>query len=268
MKIEKVNLKYPNYQNTAPEENKINTVSCSRTSVQKSLYTEKGVYIPFCGLAKGQDFIEETCIKMLRKVREHRYRKFAEDDIREILTDLRKVNNPEEKPHIIQEALTLENENSCESPSKHFVKRVINLTAGKPEDERFAILEFAQHELNYATEPLAAFSKIPEEKQTKLLPILKQINEANDTEMFNSIQGHTETITSLYDIFRTAVYAHDDISKLSVPQANAYKVETLKSMNEDKKFMEKLDFYADKKAKENIISIVDNVMNYFIDNIL
>ena len=69
MKIEKVNLKYPNYQNTAPEENKINTVSCSRTSVQKSLYTEKGVYIPFCGLAKGQDFIEETCIKMLRKVR-------------------------------------------------------------------------------------------------------------------------------------------------------------------------------------------------------
>lgn len=268
MKIEKVNLKYPNYQNTAPEENKINTVSCSRTSVQKSLYTEKGVYIPFCGLAKGQDFIEETCIKMLRKVREHRYRKFAEDDIREILTDLRKVNNPEEKPHIIQEALTLENENSCESPSKHFVKRVINLTAGKPEDERFAILEFAQHELNYATEPLAAFSKIPEEKQTKLLPILKQINEANDTEMFNSIHGHTETITSLYDIFRTAVYAHDDISKLTVPEANAYKVETLKSMNEDKKFMEKLDFYADKQSKENIISIVDNVMNYFFDNIL
>ena len=269
MQVEKLNIQKRIYSKPSatsyPAKQKISEKS---RGLQKSLYNEKGVYIPFCGLAKGQDFIEETCISLLRKARENRCRKFTEDDIREILTDLRKTKSPEEKPHIIQEALTIENPETGEQPSKNFIKNVIKLTAGSHEAERFAILEFAQNELKTAAAPLETFLQLPEDKQSKLTKILKEINDANATELYKTEDTRIETIDSAYDIFRTAVYAHDDISRLGTHDADAYKIKTLKMLYSDKNYMQNLDVYSCDNAREKIVSIAQNVINYFFENIL
>lgn len=267
MQVKKLNIQriYSKPYNSSSPEKQNSEKSCG---LQNSLYNTKGVYIPFCGLAKGQDFIEESCISLLRKARENRCRKFAEDDIREILTDLRKSKSPEDKPHIIQEALTIENPETGEQPSKNFIKKVIKLTAGKPEAERFALLEFAQSELKTAAAPLKVFSQLPEDKQTKLTKILKEINNANDKELYKSKDDWIETIDSAYDIFRTAVYAHDDISRLDARDADAYKIKTLKMLYSDKNYMQNLDVYSCDNAREKIVSIAQNVINYFCENIL
>ncbi len=269
MLIQKTNLKKTDLNtNIILDGHKNQGTNIPNNSIQKSLYTQKGVYIPFCGLAKGQDFIEETCIHMLRKVREHRFRKFDENDIREIITSLKKVPTPEEKPHIIQEALILKDESTGENPPKSFVKKVINLIAGKPEDDRFAILEFAQQELNKATHPLFEFSQIPENNQTKLIKILKKINNTNETALYKNSEAQSETVDSIYDIFRTVVYAHNDLHKMNTNNANSYKLETLKLLYDDKKYMKNLNTYSNENAKIKIIEITDNIINYFIENIL
>lgn len=264
----KINFYTYNYINTPAGNNHAGKCTPASGSIQKSLYKEKGVHIPFCGLAKGQDFIEESCISMLRKVRENRFRKFAEDDIREILADLKKSKSPDEKPHIIQEALTLEDEAAGGLPSKNFIKKVIKLTAGKSEEERFALLEFAQRELQTSTAPLEAFSKISEEKQTKLTRILTAINDANETKYYKSKDAQTKTIDSIYDIFNTAVYAHDDLPKLDINEADKYKLNALKILHSDKKYIQNMNTFSDENAKTKILNIADSIMNYFFENII
>ena len=162
----------------------------------------------------------------------------------------------------------IENPETGEQPSKNFIKKVIKLTAEKPEAERFALLEFAQSELKTAAAPLEVFSQLPEDKQTKLTKILKEINNANDKELYKSKDDWIETIDSAYDIFRTAVYAHDDISRLDARDADAYKIKTLKMLYSDKNYMQNLDVYSCDNAREKIVSIAKNVINYFCENIL
>lgn len=36
--------------------------------IDVSLYNQKGLAVPFCGLVKGADYIEENCINFLRKI--------------------------------------------------------------------------------------------------------------------------------------------------------------------------------------------------------
>ena len=138
---------YPVYYAKAQKQTCAGSV-CQPQNIDVSLYNSKGVRIPFCGLVKGADFIEENCINFLRKIRENRCRKFDEYDIKEMLETLRKEKNSSDRESVLKEVFCIESEDFGKTPPKDFLKRALRLTAGRPEDERFAILEFAQHELN------------------------------------------------------------------------------------------------------------------------
>lgn len=238
------------------------------TPVQTSLYNTKGLNLSFGSIVKGQDFIEEECIRMLRKVRENRYRKFAEDDIKEIITELHSAQKPSEKQNILQEVLEVENEDNGSKPDKKMIKQLVHLIAGRPEAERFAILEFAENELKYTTEPLTAFNNIPRKKQDKLVKILNKINNINEPGLFKSDRARIETIDSLYDLFRVPVYAEEDLRHMSKTQADSYKLEQLHLLRDDVKFFQKDKYYSDEKTKSKVTSTAYQIYNYFLENVI
>ena len=108
MYVEKVNLnKGINYsQNKAAAAPAANYES----GIQTSLYKTKGMNVYFGSLVKGADFIENQCIDILRTARDGVKRRFAENDIEDILVNLKPVKNPKEKPEILQQVLSLDGE--------------------------------------------------------------------------------------------------------------------------------------------------------------
>lgn len=274
MKINKLNLYAYITDKTNSNKQKQSTTPSSE-NIQTSIYNQKGVQIPFCGIAKGIDEAENLCIKLLRGERIQKLtrsrgaspRKFDEYDIKEILTILKKTENPEDKPHIIEEVLQLENETNGIKPDKDIIKNVIKLISGKPEAERYGILEYTMNDLKNGVKPIEELSKLPEEKQNKLVKILKNISDINEHELFVSEKAKDETLDSLYDTFRIALYAEDDLSKLDISQANAYKLDKINILNQDRKYFNDLPNYSTQEAKEKIISVSNSILNYFLDNI-
>lgn len=236
--------------------------------VQTSIYNTKGLNIAFGSLAKGQNYIEEECIHLLRKVREGRCRKFAEDDISEIISDLRKNKNTSEQPNVLQEVLTVENSENGQKPDKHFIKKLVKLVADNPEDERFAILEFAENELKTSTSPLSEFSNIPPENKKKLAVILKEISNINEPELFKSENARNEILDSLYDRFKVAVYAHEDLKTLPTAQKDAYRIEKINLLKDDMKFFQNSNNYANNTSKTKTESVARQIYDYFLDNLI
>lgn len=258
-----------NYQTT--QAGRIESASSSDSRNEKffetSIYNTKGTNVYFGSLAKAQDAFEAECIQILRKVREHRCRKFDEFDITDMLGSLRKEQNPENKTNVLKEIFSLESEEYGKSPDRKFLKRVLNLTAGRPEDERFAILEFAQNELNIAAKPLEAFAALPVEKQDKLVKLLKDINDVNETGWHGEKISEYYNPESLYDTFRTVVYAEDDIAKLGTDAANTCKVETYHILKDDMEYY-KNSTYTDENLKQRVISTAENIYKYFLEHVL
>lgn len=235
--------------------------------IDVSLYNQKGLAVPFCGLVKGADYIEENCINFLRKIRESRRRKFDEYDIKEMLDSLRKEQDSTNKEGVLKEVFLIESEDAGKTPPKDFIKRTLKLTAGRPEGERFAILEFAQYELNNATKPLEAFAALPVEKQDKLVKILKDINKIDDATFSTMDEPPYQNIDSVYDFFRVLVYAEDDLAKLSKAEANTYKVDTYHLIKDDLEFFKKQN-YPNENIKKKVNTVTQNIYNYFMENIL
>lgn len=251
---------FSNKNSTKPQE-----VSCG---IQTSIYNTRGANIWFGSLAKAQNVIEAECIQMLRKIRENRYRKFAEDDIQTIINDLRKVQNPNEKQHVLEEVLKVEDETSGLKPDKKIIKQLISINSGRPEDERFAILEFAENELQNATEPLKAFVNLPKEKQDKLVKILQKIDDINEQNLYKSDNTRNETVNSLYDLFRVLVYTEDDLSKNTIKNTDKYKIDQLKLLQNDLKYFENYNGYNNNISKEKVTTTANQIYNYFLENII
>lgn len=269
MKLERITPNYynsvcsiPNSKIPAPA-----NAAAGSSNVETSIYKQKGVNIPFCGLAKGADIFEENCINFLRKIRQGRCRKFDEYDIKEMLKSLRQEKDSSNKESVLKEIFCLEPDELTAAPSKDLLKRTLKLTAGRGEDERFAILEFAQHELNYATKPLEAFSNLPAEKQDKLIKILKDINDINDVSYPNHGEITNQNLDEVYDFFRTLVYSEDDLSKLSGPAADRYKIDTYHLIKDDIEYFKKQD-YKNENVRNKVNTVIQNIHNYFLENIL
>lgn len=254
-----------NYQTRQPCLTKYthDSAAQNKNKVETSIYNTKGANVYFGSLAKAQDAFEAECIQILRKVRNHRCRMFDEYDITEMLGSLRKEQNPANKTNVLKEIFCLESEEYAEKPDKNFLKRVLNLTAGRPEDERFAILEFAQYEFTSAKEPIAAFASLPKEKQDKLVKLLKDIDNVN------TINSESEYYNpeAMYDTFRTLVYAEDDLARIKGGEADTYKVNTYHTLKDDIEYFKNLT-YPDENIKQRVIPTVEKILNYFLENIL
>lgn len=267
MRLEKINSYNPNVFAVSSFSKKNSEAPNYNTNIETSIYNEKGLNVSFGCLAKGQDAVEETCIRLLRKVREGRRRKFAEDDIMEIINDLRGIGKKQDKQNILEEILTLEDENTGSKADKKVIKNVIKLISGKPEDERYGVLEYAMNDLKNGVEPLEAFANLPKEKQDKLIKILSKINDVNEKELFISEKAKDETLDSLYDYFRVVLYADDDLSRLDISKADAYKIDKVNLLNQDRKYFNNLNSYSSTSAKQKIITVTNKVLDYFLDNI-
>lgn len=250
-------------QNCNPQNNNV-----EKPKLDVSIYNQKGLNLPFCGLAKGLDEAEEACIYMLRKVREGRMRKYPENEIKEIVTSLRQIKNPEDKKAVLEEIFEVKDEFQGKKLEKDLIKNLIDINANRAEKQRYAVLEFAQNEIYNTTKPMNSFSKLTKEQQDKLIPILEDIESVNERKLFQSSKQQKEIINTLYEEFRVPVYAHEDLSKLQGKEAADYKIENAKLLNSDKKYINNLDGYANKSSKEKINTILEKIFNYYMENIL
>ncbi len=266
MKVNSVNSNYNSIYLKPQNNKKVNDAAVKEPYT--SIYDKKGMNIYFCGLAKGVDVIEEECIKLLRKERSGRCRKFTEPDIQDMITSLKKCSKSDDKPVVVQEVLLLEDELSCEKPDKNLIKQLVKVLAGKNEKERYGVLEYAENELKTATEPFGSFARLSNNNQAELIKILSEISDVNEKNLYKSNQDRETLLERMYDLFRMPVYAHEDLSKLSAAEANDYKIEAVKTINHDLNWYKESDIYTNENAKNKVVSIANNILNYFIENIM
>lgn len=218
-------------------------------NIQTSIYNQKGVTLPFGARFKPLNICEENCVGMLRKIKDGTHQRFLQNDVNEIMTSLRKEENPQEMERYLDNLIEALSDTECD---KHSFKRIVQLTAGKSEDEKYTILGFADHELQNAVEPLKAFSELPADKRERLMPFLERIHLDQSSE---------DTTAALYDTFRTLVYAEEDMSKLSGDALNKYKVDTCRMLRDNIGYFEN-------NADENSVSIAKDIYHYFVDNMI
>lgn len=265
--ISKINLNLtPNYYyQSAQQTNKRPDYS---RDIETSIYKQKGLNISFGCLAKGADEAEKICIGLLRKVKEGRRRKFAEDDIEEIIESIKNIKNPEDKKNIIEEVLTIQDNSTGLKPDKHIIKKLVKLVADKPEQERYALLEYAENDLKTVIEPLNAFIRLPKEKQNGLINILKDITDVNEEKFFTTKDAKDETIDTLYEHFRELLYADEELSRHPA-KAKDLKLQTVDLLSDDLKyFINGEDMYSDPKAQNKVVKVAHDVLNYFVTNYL
>lgn len=264
MRVGKIGLNQTISANNNSFDNK-KAVSQPNRTVQTSIYNQKGLTIPFGCTIKGADEIEEGCIKLLRKVREFRRRKFGEDDIKDIIIDLRGVKNQDSRRDILEEVLTIEDESTGSVPNKGFIRKVIQLVSDKTQGERSAVLEYAQNEIKKVNNPLEIVMKLPKDAKDKWVQLLTAIDKVNEHKLFKSQEAQIDTIDSLYELARVPLYAYEDLSNLANKDANAYKVEAIGLLNHDKKWFYNLEGYANRHAKDEVMSVTNKVYNYFMN---
>lgn len=244
-----------------------NSKSVYDSNIQKSLYKNKGMNIYFGCLAKGADIFENECIDLLRSLRLPVKRRFSEYDITDIVEKLKVVKQQEDKKNILMEALELDEEYTGKIPSAEFFKKVVGLVAHRPEQERFAILEFAADELKNATKPLETFSKLSAANQDNLCKLLVEIDDVNRQSLFKNDEARENIVGALYDTFRVPMYAQEDISKIDSMGRTVYKNENLQILKEDMDFYKKQDVYADETAKSRILDVVEHILSYYEQNV-
>lgn len=247
-----------------PQKNDVLNFSEKYTNrIQTSIYNTKGTHVYFGGLAKGIDVFENECIDLLRAARNGRKRKFAENEIANILKKLQKVKDPSDKRNVLLEVLELNEENLYNVPDNKLFETIVGLVAGRPEKERFAILEFAANEMENATKPLEIFSKLSDTQQNNLTKLLVKVDDVNRQSFFKDNDARIQIVNSLYDTFRIPLYAHEDVAGMNVFRIPGFKDKNLQILNEDMNFYKKQDCYANETAKSKILSVVDSITDYF-----
>ena len=254
--IMKINNVTSNYINTFSGTQNQSISSVSAYNLETSIYNQKGVTLPFCGVFKGVNMFEENCAVLLRKMREGRCRKFTEWDISDIVKSLRQEKESDKIEKFLQDIIYALEESDCD---KNTFKRIISLTAGKSDEQQYAILAFADHEIQNAKEPLKAFFELSAEKREKLMPFLEKINVVGASE---------DTTQALYDLFRTIVYADEDMAKLSGNALNKYKIDTCNILKEDIGYFENIGTYSSEKSKKDVVSTAKEIYHYFVDNMI
>ena len=242
-------------------------VSSFEPGIQTSLYNTKGANVYFGSLAKGADVMEEQCVKILRAAREGMKRRFAENDIEDVLRILKPVKNSEEKPEIIKQVLTLDGEFAEKIPDRDMFKNLVKLIAQRPEHERFAILQFAENELQNSTKPMEIFTKLPNNVQDDLTKLLVKIDDVNVSFFFKDDDALRSTIDSLYDTFRVALYGHYDMANMNKVFKTSYKNRNLEILKADRNFYDKSDGFKSESAKRFILNVVDEIIGYFEKNV-
>ena len=242
-------------------------VSSFEPEIQTSLYNTKGANVYFGSLAKGADVMEEQCVKILRAARDGMKRRFAENDIEDVLRILKPVKNSEEKPEIIKQVLTLDGESAEKIPDRDMFKNLLKLIAQRPEHERFAILQFAENELQNSTKPMEIFTKLPNNVQDDLTKLLVKIDDVNVSFFFKDDDALRSTVDSLYDTFRVALYGHYDIANMDKVFKTSYKNRNLEILKADRNFYDKSDGFKSESAKRFILNVVDEIIDYFEKNV-
>ena len=237
------------------------------SGIETSLYNTKGLNVYFGSLAKGADFIENQCIDILRTARDGVKRRFAENDIEDILVNLKPVKNPKEKPEILQQVLSLDGEFTDVIPDNKMFKNLVGLISEKPEQERYAILQFAENELQNATKPMETFMKLPYRVQNDLTKLLVTIDDVNNDFLFKNDNARASAVDALYDTFRVALYAHDDMADVEKIFRGSYKRKNLELLKSDYAYYDRFDGYKSDDAKRLVLDVVDEITGYFEKNI-
>ncbi len=216
----------------------------STPKFETSIYKQKGVTIPFCAWAKGLNEVEEECIKLFRKARENRCRKYTEPEIIEFMNIIREGHKGKDQVELVKTLFELDGKifeknndfskifnprkakrrgrPKVKEPKKDpidakLINNILNTTKNRSEQEYYAVLEFANHELNAgAVEPLGAFVNLAPEYQNKFLKLMTEINSINDMEKCPTIQDivDKDTMFNLYENLRHAIYMTEDLPKL------------------------------------------------------
>lgn len=185
----------------------------SSSALETSIYNQKGVTIPFGTWAVGANKAEEACIKMFRKVREHRYRKYTEPEIVGFMKELHETPPEYNIQNIVKEFFATYKvcyeefgaELSHPVPDAKLVKNYLKIAKNFNEDERLGLIGFMQHELCCgATKPLEALANATPGQQWNFVNIMNDI-------LFIHNQEHSER---LYDDLRHVIYAAKDSPRL------------------------------------------------------
>lgn len=223
---------------------------------QTSIYKQKGVTIPFGMWAKGANEAEEACIKMFRKVREHRCRKYDEFQITDFMKELHETPPENNIQNIVKEffmTYKICNEEfgaelAHPVPDARMVKNYLKVAKNFNDDERLGLIGFTQHELCCgATQPLEALANAAPEQQRHFVKIMNDISfEACDS-------GKSEV---LYDDLRHVIYAAEDLPQLDAKA----KLQYLSDVQADYKTL-KTSQGLEQKVVDIAKEIVDTMMD-------
>ncbi len=251
--------------------------NCSQT-VDKSIYNSKGSSVYFCGLVRGLSRVEEDIANELRQFMVDGKRKFNEHSIRDFMEHIQKAKTTEDKKFMREalDALLLDEENQMKYMSDGRVVRnvfndyepkdlnkVLKSFVDRSEEDKFALLDFAEYELRNATDPMTSFNNLPRKTQDDLLKLIHKVKDLHYGDMMADNGLDTEACDGLYDLFKVAMYAHEDLSKLSAVEAKLYKQEQLEIIRSDIDYWQKCDKFADEKQKQKTIAFAKDVLNYF-----
>lgn len=284
MQVDKIYTNNINIQTPQKTENTLAQAESSarESSIETSVYNQKGVQLPFCGLWSMSGRFEQECIDLLNSARNGKLKKFTKADIDQILKILSKEPNTSERPNILKEAFCLTWDETipdgvkkidfydinCEPIPNKFFKKFLKLVSGRDERDRLALLEFTKYELdNDATEPIGAFLQLPESRKQELIPFLRRITDLNTPDFFDPKPNGIECAGDLYDYFRSLVYALDDLSHTRRAASKREIKEELINITIKDDYFEKLQ-YPDEKTREDVLKLIKDMNDYVLERIV
>ena len=287
MQLDKVTNSKVNIQPQLKAEttnNQPETLSCEN-SIETSIYNQKGVHVPFCGIwSRSSTRMENECIELLQNIRNGKYKLFTPSESKKILQSLEQELCEEERPNIIKEVMAMTWDEAIPGPGvkvdmfnaagepipRQFIQKLIKLNAGRSADDRLAVVEFARYEQDIgATEPLGAFFKLHEERLQELIPFLRRITDLNYAGNSFADSPYEKYIPDLYEHFRSMVYGIDDLSKPGTKlKKQQIKDELLQITVGDDYFSKRKNDYPNEEVRQTILDLVKDMNDYVLERIV
>ena len=85
--------------------------------------------------------------------------------------------------------------------------------------------------------------------------------------MFKNDNARASAVDALYDTFRVALYAHDDMADVEKIFRGSYKRKNLELLKSDYAYYDRFDGYKSDDAKRLVLDVVDEITGYFEKNI-
>lgn len=230
-------------------------------SFETSIYDKKGLTLPFGTWAKGANEAEEACIKVFRKVREGRRRKYTEPQIVGFMNELHATPQENNIKSVINEIFMTHRicfeefgaPLKSAKPDAELVENYLKVAKNCDEYERLGLIGFTQHELCAgATKPLEALANSTPEQQHKFVKIMNDIS---------FISGGTEKAEVLYEDLRHVIYATEDLPKLDA----AGKLEYLSDVCHDYKRFKSDDSFENETVKESVVRISKDIVDAMME---